>query len=188
MDVSVWRREKISAWGGDWSALMEHLSIQRWPGIDGHIPCNHSLTCGCLLFSRLCCADLTNTLASPCGEHSTSFKRETRNKPVQPRAEAACPRGGRDPCARRWAQLSPQGTAGPPARPASTARCLCCSPGACCTYKGFVQIFSVRHVGCGGLGDINQSSPAGDKGVRLINSGDKSAAVSFGNSSALTGV
>lgn len=188
MDASVWRREKISAWRGDWSALMEHLSIQRWPGIEGHIPCNHSLTCGYLLFSRLCCADLTNTLASPCGEHSTSFKRETRNKPVQPRAEAACPRGAGTPVPGVEPSSAPRARQGLRHGPASTARCSCCSPGACCTYKGFVQIFSMRHVGCGGLGDVNQSSPAGDKEVRLINSGDKSAAVSFGNSSALTGV
>lgn len=121
-----------------------------------------------------------------------SFNREMRNTPVQPRAEAACPPGGQGPTV-----PSVEPSSAPRARqdlrhgPASTARCSCCSQGACCTYRataGFLHLFSVRRVGCGGLGDVNQSSPAGGKGVRLMNSGDRSAAVSFGNSSALTGV
>lgn len=51
---------------------------------------------------------------------------------------------------------------------------------------GFLQIFSVRCIGCGGLGEVNQSSTTGDKRVRLINSGDRSAPMYFGNSFVLS--
>jgi len=73
--------------------------------------------------------------------------------------------------------------------PAFTARCSHCFQGACCTcgdMVGFLQILSVRHTGCGGHGEVNQSSTTVDRAARLINAGDRSAPMSCGNSPALS--
>lgn len=48
---------------------------------------------------------------------------------------------------------------------------------------GFLQMFRVRRIGCGGLGEVHQSR---DKGVGLVNSKDRSAPVSFSNTSAIS--
>lgn len=44
-------------------------------------------------------------------------------------------------------------------------------------------MFRVRRIGCGGLGEVHQSR---DKGVGLVNSKDRSAPVSFSNTSAIS--
>lgn len=156
---------------------MKHLIIQSWPRIGGNItfPCKPSLTCRYRLFSWLCWFD--KHTASPCREHSTGFKGGMR---AQPRTEAVSPSHP------AWSQLTSQGMAGLGHGLTCRSHWLCCFQGACGTYRamvGFLQMFRVRRIGCGGLGEVHQSR---DKGVGLVNSKDRSAPVSFSNTSAIS--
>lgn len=83
---------------------------------------------------------------------------------MQPRAEAVCPpRGGQGPpTALSPAQLPGHG------RTSGMASLLVLLSGRLLhlqSHAGFLQIFSERRVGGGGLGEVNQSSTAGDKGL-----------------------
>lgn len=121
-----------------------HLSrrIQYWQ----KVTCSHSLTWGCHYFSCLYCADLTNTLPAP--------------------AESAAPAAIES---RGWVT---SGEAGSPGLLHGHGRASSMVPlllflGCLLdvfAVAGLLRMFSVKRIGCGGLGEINRAVLLGTGG------------------------